>query len=114
MTGSGLGLTSRDRRIIGEVQRFGVLTRDQLIALRLFSSKTRAKERLKRLVDSGYLAARPQSLPAGGPRLVYSPGRETAGSDSRSHKRLQEVSDLFLTHELGLVDVHISFESRTG
>ena len=114
MTGSGLGLTSRDRQIIQEVQRFGVLTRDQLIALRLFSSKTRAKERLKRLVDAAYLSARRQPLPAGGPRLVYLLGRQVAGFDSRSQKRFQEVSDLFLAHELGVVDIHIAFERATG
>jgi hypothetical protein len=113
MTGSGLGVTARDREILEQVQRFGVLTRDHLIALRLFSSKTRAKERLKRLVDAGYLAARPQSLPTGGPRLVYSTVRVIDGSDSRSRKRLQEASDLFLSHELGLVDVHIAFDSWT-
>jgi hypothetical protein len=111
MTGSGLGLTSRDRQIIEQVQRFGVLTRDQLIALRLFSSKTRAKERLKRLVEAGYIAARSQSLPAGGPRLVYSPARGAAVGPQR---RIREASDLFLMHELGLVDIHIAFESRTS
>ena len=114
MTGNGLGLTSRDREIIEQVQRFGVLTRDQLIALRLFSSKSRAKERLKRLVDAGYLAARPQSLPAGGPRLVYSPARAIGSADARPQKRFREASDLFLVHELGLVDIHIDFESRAS
>src|SRR5262245_25402744 len=112
MTGSGLGVTARDLQILEQVQRFGVLTRDHLIALRLFSSKTRAKERLKRLVDAGYLAARPQSLPAGGPRLIYSTVRCADGSDTKSRRRLQEASDLFLSHELGLVDVHIAFDSR--
>jgi predicted transcriptional regulator len=112
MTGSGLGLTARDRQLLEHVQRFGVLTRDQCIALGLFSSKTRAKERLKRLVDAGYLAARPQPLPAGGPRLVYSTVGGTDAATS-NRKRLRAASDLFLSHELGLVDIHIGFHAQT-
>ena len=75
MTGKALAFTERDRAIVREVARFGVMSRDQLMRLKFFSSKTRAKERLKRLVDEGYLDARCQPIPVGGPRFVYLPGR---------------------------------------
>src|SRR5688572_26101846 len=108
MTGKSLALTERDRTVMREVARFGVMSRDQLVRLRLFSSKTRANERLKRLVEKGYLAARRQPLPVGGPRFVYLLGRLSA--DARDRKALAETSDLFLSHQLGLVDIHLAFE----
>src|SRR5262245_7983586 len=109
MTGRGLGLTDRDQALLNEITRFGVMTRDQAMRLRFFRSKTRAKARLKRLVDVGYLAVRRQPLAAGGPRFVYMPG-PLLESDRRSRKRITELSDLFLAHELGIVEVRIAFE----
>jgi hypothetical protein len=80
--------------------------------LRLFSSKTRANDRLKRLVGAGYLSSRRQPLPVGGPRLLYSPGPLlTAGRDAR--RRFADLSELFLTHQLGLVDIRLAFEYQT-
>jgi hypothetical protein len=112
MTGKSIVLTERDKAIVREVTRFGVLTRHQLMDLQFFRSKSRAKERLKRLVDAGYLTSRPQPLSAGGPQSVYASGPLI--DDSRgARKRLTEVSDLFLVHELGLVDMHIAFERST-
>lgn len=111
MSGKALAFTERDRAVVREVARFGVMSRDQLMWLKFFSSKTRANERLKRLVDEGYLAARRQPLPVGGPRFVYLPGRLVV--DSREiRKRLSEASDLFLTHQLGLVDIRLAFEQH--
>jgi protein involved in plasmid replication-relaxation len=112
MNGKSLGFTPRDEAIVREINRFGVMTREQLMRLRFFSSKTRAKDRLKRLVDAGYLDARRQALPTGGPRFVYLPGHLT-GEPREARKRLTEVSDLFLAHELGLVDIRIAFEHHT-
>jgi hypothetical protein len=112
MTGKSLAFTERDRAVVHEVARFNVISRDQLIRLKLFSSKTRANERLKRLVDEGYLATRRQPLPVGGPRFVYLPGRLLA--DARDvRKRFADVSDLFLAHQLGLVDIRVAFEQHT-
>ena len=109
MTGKSLALTERDRAIVSEVTRFGVMSRDQLMRLKFFSSKTRANERLKRLVDEGYLASRRQPIPVGGPRFVYLPSRLLAdGRDVR--QRFTEVSDFFLSHQLGLVDIRLAFE----
>src|SRR5947207_3260760 len=108
MTGKSLAFTERDRAVVSEVSRFGVMSRDQLMRLKFFSSKTRANDRLKRLVDEGYLAARPQPLPIGGPRFVYLPGHLL--SDGREvRKRFADVSDFFLTHQLGLVDIRVAF-----
>jgi hypothetical protein len=112
MTGRSLAFTERDRAIVREVTRFGVMSRDQLMRLKFFSSKTRANDRLKRLVDQGYLASRRQPLPVGGPRCVYLPGRLLA--DGREvRKRFGDVSDLFLSHQLGLVDIRLVFEQHS-
>lgn len=112
MTGRSLAFTERDGAVVSEVTRFGVMSRDQLMRLKFFSSKTRANDRLKRLVDEGYLASRRQALPVGGPRCVYLPGRLLAnGRDVR--KRFADVSELFLSHQLGLVDIRLAFEQHT-
>jgi len=48
----------------------------------------------------------------GGPRFVYVPGR--LSSETRdARKRIAEMSDLFLAHQLGLVDIRIAFERQT-
>jgi hypothetical protein len=112
MTGKGLALTDRDKALARELDRFGVMTRRQMMALQFFRSPSRAKERLKRLVDAGYLASRRHPLPIGGPELVYAVGPLVEASRG-PRKRLAESSDLFLAHELGLVDVHIAFERTT-
>jgi predicted transcriptional regulator len=113
MAGNALGLTERDRALLMEISRFGVMSRDQLIRLRIFSSKTRANERLKRLTAAGYLTTRPQALPAGGPRLVYFPG--PALETSRIvRRRFSESSELLLAHQLGLVDVRVAFQLHTA
>jgi len=109
MTGKTLALTDRDRQVLVEVVRLGALTREQVMRLGLFTSKTRANERLKRLTDAGLLAIRQQAVSQRGVRLVYLPGRELANSrDAR--RRLTEASELFLAHQLGLIDVRIAFE----
>lgn len=113
MSGKGLAVTERDRAIVREIARFGVMSRDQLMRLRFFASKTRANERLKRLVEAGHLAARRQPLPLGGPRHVYLPGLLSAdGREGR--KRFADTSDLFLVHQLGLVDIRLAFEQHAS
>jgi hypothetical protein len=107
MSGKRLALTERDKRLLAEVQRFGVLTRAQAMRLGLFASKTRANARLKRLTDGGYLASRPQALLSGGPRLVYMPGKHLDTAGAHPHR---DVSELFLAHQLGLVDIRVAFE----
>ncbi len=111
MPGKGFALTARDRRILLEVGRFGLITKNQLIRLGVFRSNTRAKERLKALVDEKYLTARPQPIAPGGPRFVYLLGPGVADTQM-GRRRLAEVSDLFLSHELGLVDIRIAIEQR--
>jgi hypothetical protein len=112
MTGRGLAVTERDRAILREIARVGVMTRDQLMRLRVFGSKTRANTRLKRLVDHGYLVARPQPLVVGGPRYVYVPGPQS-GESRDARTRVVAASDLFLAHQLGLVDIRLTFEQHT-
>jgi hypothetical protein len=112
MTGRRLACTDRDRNLLSEVARLGLVTREHLVRLGFFSSKTRANERLKRLVAEGLLVSRVQPLVAGGPRLVYAVGPALEASRARRRK-LQETSPLFLDHELGLVDIRLAFERHT-
>lgn len=112
MVGKAIALTDRDKAILRDVGRFGVITRRQLMALQVFRSPSRAKERLKRLADAGYLVSRRRPLSIGGPQFVYALGPLVDESRS-ARKRLTECSDLFLAHELGLVDVHIAFARAT-
>ncbi len=112
MSGKSLAFTERDQAIVREVARFGVMSRDQLMRLKFFASKTRANDRLRRLVSEGHLGARRQPIPIGGPRFVYVPGRLSV--DARdARQRLSDVSDLFLIHQLGLVDIRIAFEQHS-
>jgi hypothetical protein len=106
-----MAVTDRDRAVVSEVTRFGAMTREQLMRMNLFQSKTRANERLKRLVASGYLRARAQAMLVGGPRLVYLPGPSIERSPI-VRRRLVEASDAFLSHQLGLVDIHLAFEMK--
>ncbi len=113
MTGNRLALTERDKAVLGEVDRLGAVTREQLMRLRFFSSKTRANERLRKLTRAGYLTARRQPLSVGGPRLVYLPGPlMSEGRNART--RLSRASDLFLSHQLGLGDIRLAFEQHTA
>jgi hypothetical protein len=112
MLGKRLALTARDHKILMEIGRFGVMTKDHLIRLGFFRSNTRAKERLKRLVDEKYLAVRQQPIAPGGPRFVYRLGSAASDSQTRS-RQLATISDLFLAHELGLVDIRIALERYT-
>jgi len=109
MSGKALALTERDRGILRDVARFGVMSRAQLMRAQWFASKTRANARLKQLVGSEHLAVRRQPVPLGGPRSLYLPGRLLAeGHETRT--RFLDASDLFVAHQLGLVDIALAFE----
>ena len=112
MAGELLGLTERDRALLSEVTRFGVMSREQLIRLKFFRSKTRANERLKRLVTYDYLTTRRQALTRGGPRLIYLPGRALSDTQE-TRRRFSQLSDVFLLHQLGLIDIRLAFEAHT-
>jgi hypothetical protein len=112
MSGDLLGLTERDRALLSEVTRFGVMSREQLVRLKFFRSKTRANERLRRLVKHDYLTTRHQALTRGGPRLIYLPGRALSDTQE-ARRRFSEASDVFLLHQLGLIDIRLAFEGHT-
>lgn len=112
MTGNALALTDRDRLILAEVLRFGALTRNQLMALGVFRSKSRANERLKKLADAQYLTIRVQARPQMGSRFVYVGGPAITSAERR--RRLRELTELSLAHEVGLVDIRIAFERHTS
>lgn len=109
MTGRALAMTERDLRICDEVRRFGGLTREQLQRLGLFQSPSRAKERLKRLVDHGVLTTRPHAVHQRGVRFVYLPGPAIVPKGTRT----PQLSPLFVAHQLGLVDIRIAFLRHT-
>lgn len=109
MTGNAaLLLTDRDKVILEQVARFGALTRDQLVRLGLFASKSRANERLGHLAKEELLRTIRQPLLAGGPRLVYLPSKPTGDGPDFSRASL-----LFLEHHLGVSDIRIAFERST-
>lgn len=112
MAGESLLLTERDRALLSEVQRFGAMTRAQMMTLGFFRSKTRANERLKRLASTELLATRPLPLDAGGPVTVYVPGPALV-TDRAVRRRVFEGSPLFVAHQLGLVDIRIAFDRQT-
>lgn len=109
MAGNTLVFTDRDRRLCAEVLRFGALTREQAMRLGFFHSQSRAKERLKKLVDHGLLITKPHAVSQRGVRFVYLPGREL----TKSRDRLLHASTLFVAHQLGLVDIRMTFERDT-
>lgn len=111
MAGSTFVFTDRDRRIGEEARRFGVVTRDQLMRLGLFTSATRAKARLKILTDHGVLTARPHAVSETAVRFVYLPGPQLV--DRGSRRRFAQASPFFVDHQLGLVDIRIAFERAT-
>jgi hypothetical protein len=94
------------------VARLGLLTRDQLMRLGFFHSPSRAKERLKKLVDQGLLATAPHAVLRGGIRFVYLPGRLLADG-THQRRRMRQASPLFVAHQLGVVEARIAFERHT-
>lgn len=108
MTGKTVALTSRDRRLLYEVGRCGVLNRRQVIELGLFRSKTRANERLRKLTQARLLTAIPRALPQLGREYVYVLGPQS--SDRALRRRRIEGSPLLLSHDIGMVDIRLTIE----
>lgn len=114
--GKGMVLTDRDALVVREVHAFQLLTRDQLVRLGHFGSKTRANATLLRLVRFGYLARRYQPSVAGTRRALYFVGPQ-AGSLlpgptlTADRRRVAQLSDLFIAHQLLVSDVRLAFHS---
>lgn len=116
--GRGMRLTERDRKVVAAVVDFGVISRAQLVHLGHFGSKTRANAVLARLARFGYLTRRYQPAVAGTQKALYLPGRmaaELLGRPSKSveedRRRIAQWSDLFLTHQLLVNDLRLSFSA---
>jgi len=116
-SGSGMALTERDRRIVGEVARLGILTREQVARHLRFGSVTRANAVLLRLHRHGYLRRRTQPTVLGSRRQAYVVGPAGQAlldgafdARTRDARAWGDRSDLFVEHELHVNDVRLAFE----
>lgn len=119
VAGRGMVLTPRDAAVVRDVAAFQLLTREQLTRLRHFTSRTRANATLARLVNHQYLSRRHQPSVAGTQRALYFVGSKAAGllGDPRpletERRRLKQLSDLFIAHQLLVTDVRLAFLQPT-
>ncbi|BBO23184.1 MAG TPA: hypothetical protein DCQ94_06755 [Nitrospira sp.] len=113
---SGVRLTSRDRRVIGEIARYGAISRGQLMELGFFSSVSRANRRLRLLVEGKFLR---RTFVATGPQqnstiYVLGPaGVDVAVEDNsfdpiemKRHGR-RSPERMYLEHHLGVVSIRL-------
>lgn len=121
---SGLRLTHRDRKVIGEVARYGAISRCQLMELGFFGSISRANRRLRLLVDGKFLR---RTFVATGPQqnstiYVLGPiGAEVASEDcsfdlvEMKRHGLRSPERMYLEHHLGVVSVRLTaMRATTG
>lgn len=114
---SGVRLTCRDRMVIGEVARYGAISRSQLMELGFFNSVSRANRRLRMLADGKFLR---RTYLATGPQqnatiYVLGPvGAEVAVEDyafdpveMRRHGR-RSPERMYLEHHVGIVSVRLA------
>lgn len=114
---SGLRLTLRDRKVIGEVARYGAISRCQLMELGFFGSISRANRRLRLLVDGKFLR---RTFVATGPQqnstiYVLGPiGAEIAAEDcsfdpsEMKRHGLRSPERMYLEHHLGVVSLRLT------
>jgi Replication-relaxation len=111
-------LTERDRRLIAQVNDFGVLTRDQLRQLCAFGSITRVNAILLRLVRAEYLRRRWRPTLTGSRYAVYlmgPRGHELLTGESLARRSSWGVrSDLFIEHQLLINDVRLAYQCASA
>ena len=119
-TSSGrLHLQQRDRRLHVDLYLQRVMTRDKIVALGYFGSVPRCNNRLRKLLDHGYLRRYEAASRGSGSQALYGADREScqiiAGHldlelNEVARATRDDVPPLFLDHTLGLVDLRIRFE----
>jgi hypothetical protein len=108
-------LTDRDAAVVHDVADFQLLTRQHLIRLGHFRSKTRANATLLRLIRFGYLSRRHQPSVAGTQRALYFVGPQaeallnSTASVRGERRRIKQLSDLFIAHQLLVTEVRLAF-----
>lgn len=120
---SGVRLTCRDRMVIGEVARYGAISRGQLMELGFFNSVSRANRRLRLLVQGRFLR---RTFVAIGPQqnstiYVLGPGGVEVAVEDHSFdpvemKRhgLRSPERMYLEHHLGIVSVRLAAMRERG
>lgn len=111
-------LRNRDRRLLSDLFLHRVVSRDQIIALGHFGSVPRCNNRLKHLLDHGYVRRYRHLARGSGSQALYCLGCNGAAIVSELlDLELEEVKlqaercapSMFLEHSLGLVDLRILF-----
>lgn len=111
-------LRDRDRRLLADLFLHRTMSRDQIIALGHFGSVPRCNNRLRHLLDHGYVRRYKHSARGSGSQALYCLGRSGAPVVAErldlpiEEVRLQTERDaptMFLEHTLGLVDLRILF-----
>lgn len=114
-----LVLQERDKRLLTDLFLHRTMSRDQIIALGFFGSVPRANNRLRKLLDHGFVRRHTHSARGSGSQALYRIGRAAAPcvasaldfplDEVRWHAE-RDAPALFLEHTLGLVDLRIAFE----
>jgi hypothetical protein len=111
-------LTERDRQLLAEVQEYGVMSTDHLHRL-FFASVSRARKRLRRLWQHGFLNrhVRPVRMGEGSAVLLYTVTQrgighamQHAGEGARPRGRIRvSLSE----HALRIIDFHVALSLAT-
>ena len=78
MSGELLAVTDRDRAIVREIARFGVMSRAQLMRSKFFASKTRANARTPGIATTRF-ASLPKAASAATARSASTSARRPSG-----------------------------------
>jgi len=112
-------LRARDRSLLLDLFLHRVVSRDQIIALGHFMSVPRCNNRLRRLLDHGYVRRYSHAARGSGSQALYCLGRTSAPVVARildlallevKSQVERDAPTMFLEHTLGLVDLRIEFD----
>ncbi len=114
-----LCLQERDKTLLADLFLQRLMSRDQIIELGYFGSVPRCNNRLKKLVDHGFIRRHEFSSWGSGSQSLYGPGQAATQiiasklgldiSDVIGQTR-RDVPPMLLAHTLGLVDLRIRFD----
>jgi len=113
-------LQPRDRKILGAVYSFRMLSREQIEKLFNFKCTRRANIRLRKLYDHQYLSRAFMPTVRGSAKAIYHlgpKGEQVISEDlgfeinliKKKRKAASKLKGLFLDHSLDLNDIRISF-----
>ena len=111
-------LQDRDRRLMVDLFLHRTMSRDQIVGLGYFGSVPRCNDRLRRLLDHGFVQRYQHSSRGSGSQALYRVGKGArayvAGAvevpvEEVTWQVEKDSPVLFLDHTLGLVDLRIAF-----